>query len=94
MYVCDAGSTYNRFESDFNKWNYTLTCLENNVFTEEPTVPWPTCVDSEYYTKKIILIYTICFVVTQCPNPTSSETPEIALTNTISNDINYNSQIR
>ena len=52
MYVCDAGSTYNRFESDFNKWNYTLTCLENNVFTEEPSVPWPTCVDSEYYTKK------------------------------------------
>ena len=54
MYVCDAGSTYNRFESDFNKWNYTLTCLENNVFTEEPDVPWPTCVDSEYYTKKMI----------------------------------------
>ena len=46
MYVCDAGTTFNRFESDFNKWNYTLTCLENNVFSEEPEVAWPTCVDS------------------------------------------------
>ena len=47
MYVCDAGQPHNRFESDFNKWNYSLTCLENNVFTQEPNVPWPTCADSK-----------------------------------------------
>ena len=47
LYVCDAGNTYNRFESDFGRWNYTLTCKENNVFKEEPDVPWPTCVDGK-----------------------------------------------
>ena len=47
MYVCDAGSNYNRLESDFNKWNYTLTCLENNIFEGEPNVPWPTCADGK-----------------------------------------------
>ena len=47
MYICDAGPNFNRFESDFNKWNYTLTCQENNVFTGEPDVPWPTCADSK-----------------------------------------------
>ena len=47
LYVCDAGPTFNRFESDFGRWNYSLTCLENNVFSEEPDVPWPTCVDSK-----------------------------------------------
>ena len=46
-YVCDAGSSYNRFETDFNQWNYTLTCLPDNVFSEEPNVPWPTCIDSK-----------------------------------------------
>ena len=51
LYVCNAGSQYNRFESDFNRWNFSLTCQENNVFSEEPNVPWPTCVDSK------ILVY-------------------------------------
>ena len=45
MYVCDAGANYNRFVSDFNKWNYTITCTKNNTFVEEPDVPWPTCAD-------------------------------------------------
>ena len=47
LYVCDAGNTFNRFESNFGRWNYTLTCKENNVFREEPDIPWPTCVDSK-----------------------------------------------
>ena len=56
LYVCDAGPTFNRFESDFSRWNYSLTCLENNVFSEEPDVPWPTCVDS-----KNLWMVTCCF---------------------------------
>ena len=47
MYVCNAGTTWNRFESDFNKNNFTLTCQENNIFSEEPNVPWPTCLDGD-----------------------------------------------
>ena len=48
MYVCDAGANYNRFVSDFNKWNYTITCTKNNTFVEEPDVPWPTCADGKW----------------------------------------------
>ena len=44
MYVCDAGTTYNRFESDFSQYNLTLACLPDNKFEE---VEWPTCVDGE-----------------------------------------------
>ena len=54
IYVCDAGSSYNRFETDFNQWNYTLTCLPDNVFSEEPNVPWPTCIDSK---KKLLKVF-------------------------------------
>ena len=60
LYVCDAGPTFNRFESDFSRWNYSLTCLENNVFSEEPDVSWPTCVDS-----KNLWMVTSCFF-SQC----------------------------
>ena len=42
MYVCDAGDDWNRFESDFNQWNLTLTCLPDNQFTP---VEWPTCLN-------------------------------------------------
>ena len=42
MYVCNAGSKWNRFENNFNRWNLTLTCLEENKFSE---VDWPTCVN-------------------------------------------------
>ena len=49
LYICDAGTNYNRLESDFNKWNYTLKCLENNVFEGEAAgVAWPTCADGDY----------------------------------------------
>ena len=44
MYVCDAGTTFNRFESDFSQSNLTLTCLPDNQFEE---VEWPTCADGE-----------------------------------------------
>ena len=44
MYVCNAGTTFNRFESDFDSWNLTLTCLPNNQFT---TTTWPKCADSK-----------------------------------------------
>ena len=42
MYKCNAGTSYNRFITDFNKYNYTLTCLPDNQFTEPD---WPTCAD-------------------------------------------------
>ena len=44
LYKCDAGNSYNRFENDFNKWNYSLTCLQNNTFS---TPSWPVCVDGD-----------------------------------------------
>ena len=42
MYKCNAGTSYNRFITDFNKYNYTLTCLPDNQFSEPD---WPTCAD-------------------------------------------------
>ena len=52
LYICDAGSTYNRFETDFNQWNYSLTCMENNQFSEPS---WPTCVDSKLKYKSYLM---------------------------------------
>ena len=45
MYVCDAGDKHNRFQENYNKWNMTLKCLENNIFQGEPNVSWPTCLN-------------------------------------------------
>ena len=42
MYKCNAGPTYNRFVSDYSKYNYTLTCLPDNQFS---TPEWPVCAD-------------------------------------------------
>ena len=50
MYVCDAGTTFNRFESDFSQYNLTLTCLLDNRFEE---VEWPTCADGKQTEKKV-----------------------------------------
>ena len=43
-YVCNAGNKWNRFETDFNRNSLTLTCLEDNKFSE---VAWPTCVNGK-----------------------------------------------
>ena len=56
MYVCDAGTTFNRFESDFSQYNLTLTCLPDNRFEE---VEWPTCADGERTEEKCV--HTNCF---------------------------------
>ena len=55
MYVCDAGSSFNRFENDFEKNNITLKCLPDNKFEED--IEWPTCLNGNINgeTKKIIL---------------------------------------
>ena len=45
MYVCNAGDSWNRLNSDFEKNNFTLKCLPDNKFEE---AEWPTCMDSEY----------------------------------------------
>ena len=42
LYKCNAGNSYNRFEDDFNRWNYSLTCRPNNTFSPPS---WPVCVD-------------------------------------------------
>ena len=86
MYVCDAGTTYNRFESNFNKWNYTLTCEENNVFSEEPDVPWPTCVDSMIH--KQIHNKNILFSDVKCSNLLQHQTSEINM-RTEKDEISY-----
>ena len=46
FYKCNAGPNYNRYVSDFNKMNYTLTCKENNEFSAPD---WPTCIDSNIH---------------------------------------------
>ena len=92
LYVCNAGSQFNRFESDFNRWNYSLTCQENNVFSEEPNVPWPTCVDSKIVRK--FLNNTNFILVTQCANPSSMETSEIILTETITTDLDFKTIVK
>ena len=86
MYVCDAGTTYNRFESNFNKWNYTLTCQEKNVFSEEPDVPWPTCVDSKIH--KQIHNKNILFSDVKCSNLLQHQTSEINM-RTEKDEISY-----
>ena len=53
MYVCNAGNSWNRFENNFNKWNLTLTCLEDNKFAE---VEWPTCVNGKISSKCLIFV--------------------------------------
>ena len=42
LYKCNAGPTYNRFVSDYSKYNYTLTCLPDNQFSAPE---WPVCAD-------------------------------------------------
>ena len=49
LYVCNAGPDYNRFQDNFYQWNMTLTCQPNNVFSSEPDVPWPTCLNGKKY---------------------------------------------
>ena len=44
LYTCNAGSSYNRFENNFNLMSLTLTCLKENTFSN---VTWPTCVNSK-----------------------------------------------
>ena len=51
MYKCNAGQTYNRFESDFDKQNLTLKCLPDNKFEE---VDWPTCLDGKIHTVTVL----------------------------------------
>ena len=94
IYICDAGSSYNRLESDFNKWNFSLTCLQNNIFSDEPNVPWPTCVDSEYQSYVIDKCLLLPLSVATCPNPTDLSTDEIILTNPINNDLEYTDAFR
>ena len=48
LYICNAGTKWNRFENNFNQWNMTLTCEEKNVFSGEPNIQWPTCLDGKY----------------------------------------------
>ena len=81
-YVCDAGDSYNRFESDFTQDNLTLGCLPNNKFQE---VEWPTCADG----KKIVetfSYFTYFFAVTSCPNPSNFTTGEITTTEVFDED--------
>ena len=49
LYLCNAGSDYNRFKDNFYQWNMTLTCEANNTFSSEPDVQWPTCVNGSNY---------------------------------------------
>ena len=44
-YVCDAGSSWNRFENNFGKNSLALDCLRNNTFED---VEWPTCSNSKH----------------------------------------------
>ena len=42
LYKCNAGNHHNRFIDDYSRYNYTLTCLPDNQFSEPE---WPTCAD-------------------------------------------------
>ena len=42
-YRCKQTGVYNRWETNFNKNTYQLTCLPNNTFS---TPAWPNCVSS------------------------------------------------
>ena len=78
MYVCNAGTSWNRFESDFNKNNFTLTCQENNTFSEEPNVSWPTCVNGNDLTIKWLASITkVSCLDIQCTNLLDLQTTEI-----------------
>ena len=94
MYVCEAGSNYNRFVDNFNQWNYTITCAKNNTFVEEPNVPWPTCADGNLNEALFFCCVIRYLAVTYCPNPTSMETSEIVLTAPVTApELNYTSAI-
>ena len=58
MYKCNAGPTYNRFVSDYSKYNYTLTCLPDNQFS---TAEWPVCADCKSPNIKCRKIYNNLF---------------------------------
>ena len=53
-YECNAGSKWNRFESDFNEHRIYVQCLPNNQWK---SVDWPTC-------KNGLMLYDMCML--QC----------------------------
>ena len=61
------------------------------MFSEEPNVPWPTCIDSKKKLLKVVFrkIEMIYFLASTCPNPTNLSTAEIVLANAINNDLDY-----
>ena len=65
------------------------------MFSEEPDVPWPTCVDSKDPWSPAVFFPNISYlVVTECANPTSQETTDIVLDSAISADVNYTTVIK
>ena len=44
-YQCNAGTKWNRFETNFNSYRIYVKCLPNNQFE---SVEWPTCKNGEY----------------------------------------------
>ena len=49
LYKCNAGKHHNRFTDDYEKYNYTLTCLPDNQFSDPD---WPTCADCKCFVIK------------------------------------------
>ena len=54
LYVCNAGTTWNRFQSDFSQDSISLTCLPENKFEE---VKWPTCIDGKFVFNPLFHFY-------------------------------------
>ena len=107
-YYCDAGGEFNRFESDFDKNVYELTCLPENKFS---TPEWPTCVPGirlhvimqfwEYinwfsfskFCISILNFLNTLFLAVSCPNPYDYETENITSTKPTENETYFNQTI-
>ena len=75
LYKCNAGKHHNRFIEDYMKDNYTLTCLQDNQFSEPE---WPTCADCEYWIfSNEPFLFTFLLQDTTCPNPKDLNSSEI-----------------
>ena len=72
-YTYHAGGPFNRLDYDFDSDNYTLTCLENNVFSSPI---WPTCINSKCpRPAQSPFLTAFLFQVSKCEDPHSMPAP-------------------